>query len=257
LSRSLTDEGLFQFSSALQTLTSLESLSLIRLGHSKFSQAIELTSQGITPLTQLKDLSLDFTCCSGEKCTTIYSLAGSFLRLRSLNKLNLNLPGCRFIGDEDLALLTQGLETLRNLTHLAIDLTNIGDITNQGLKSLTSSFSNFGKVRQLTLKLISNKIDGDGLRIIAQDLQSLPALYSFDLVFCNRYHTNYNGGFGALCDILLDLTSLREIRLAVKNTEITAEKNPEISKSKVCHSCMVLFLINFCSILLNQNLKFS
>ena len=246
---SISDRGLSQLSSALQTIISLSTLSLVTLQSCQASQAqspppqnlgfgfqgqpfsfssfpqsdelsrpIDLISQGLAPLEELENLSLDLAGCFGEKFTTIQTFAQSLQNLKSLKKLNLNLAVCRFMEDEDITLLTQGLETLKELTNLELDVRHIQTLTNQAVITLMSSFSNLPKLNHLTLKLGTNKTDDNVLKIIAQSLKSLPVLDSLNLDFPCISESSYNEGLRVLCSSLESLVSLREIALELKAT---------------------------------------
>jgi len=226
-----SDIGIFRLRSALRTMTSLSSLSLSRFGHSKLLQGIELVSEGIVFFTQLKSLSLDFTCCPGKKYTTIETFSYNLQKLKGLKELNLNFAIYRFLKDEDFPLLAQGLETLKDLISLTINLNQV-QLTNEGLKSLVSSFPGLLQLAHLTLKLHCNKTDGDALKIIARGLQSLSSLYSFNLLFFPLSSSNYNEGFEVLCETLQHLPSLKEIHFEANTTEFAGEKIRSLERVK-------------------------
>jgi len=75
-------------------------------------------------LTELKSLSLDFGRCLGQKLTTAQALSSSLTKLNSLRQLDLCLYECLFLDDESIIFLIEGLQALKDLTDLSIDLRN-------------------------------------------------------------------------------------------------------------------------------------
>jgi len=134
--------------------------------------------------------------------------------------------------DQDVTLLTQGLEALKSLTSLEIDVRHIQTLTNQAVTTLMSSFSHLPKLDHLTLKLGWNKTDDHVPKILADGLKSLPALYSLDLTFQDSSEPNHRKGFEALCGSLENLVSLRKIALELKNTEVTRKAVKALQKAK-------------------------
>ena len=231
----------YKFFCSLKSLRSLRDLKVIFTGTPGIpSQVVKELCAGTSHLKTLETISFDFNESSldlsaGDKTAFLFN----FKRFNSLSALTLKFSNAQGMNDQILENIARSLQQIPRLEKFELILTYCREITNKGIKTLSSClpsglksfridvencfnvnregierlFSSIAKMNSLNCLSLSssfeNRINNEGMIELARCLENLNSLSSLRLTF---YSCNVNFTQASLIQFLTFLGSKKSLR---------------------------------------------
>lgn len=223
LNESTSLEKFNHLARSLRFLTSLETLDfVITYEDSPSVQDFKLTDT-LKHMRNLRNLSLNF---SWSKSIRVARICEGLKTMQRLDRLAL-LFSMVNIENEDAIVLANCLASLKNLTHLKLDLSS-NSISLSGLQALLLSLKKLPDLTELELVCNKNLILAENLSFFKEAMQSLKKLEVLELNFSNlKIFKNSIKDFG---DGLAFLTSLRVLKVSLSDCHLNEKHIANIGK---------------------------
>ena len=188
----ITDQGLHQLASSLQTLHSLSSFK-INLSTTRLTNSVRVLGDTIKHFTKLKSLSLNFNQTKTIDDSQLSSLSAGLQSLTTLKNLTLKFSDF-IVTDRGFALFSKALQGLNELSTLKLKLFNIYALTNKTIISLSFAIGNLTKLTDLSFSLVaSSDFDRKSINSLRQALENLSLLTSLYFDFSRGFFLKGEG----------------------------------------------------------------
>ena len=251
----IRDEEMKSFSSCFEFLVPLKKLKLSFKSCEQITDAgIEYLALGLGYLTSLKSLELYFSNC--PKLQKIGSLAHSFERSINLSELKIIFERCGDIENQGIETIFTSFRNLIFLVDLNFQFAGCKFMNDSSLKLLASDLASFPHLLKLTLKFSNSQISDIGLESLILNLEKLPSLNFLDLNFSSCQISD--NGMKSLSLCLQKFKSLISLALEFSQNIQIGEKGVESLISKITHLkslCRISLCFSECQRMSQQKLK--
>mmetsp|Transcript_27822 Transcript_27822/g.24452 ORF Transcript_27822/g.24452 Transcript_27822/m.24452 type:complete len:267 (+) Transcript_27822:1237-2037(+) len=176
----------------------------------------------LSKLPNLERVSLDLTDCGKFEKSTGEVMQKNLAKMPKLVEFNISWANCGGIKDDLINKFAFGLSSLVNLQSLYLDLSGLKDLTNNGIKGLSSSIGGLKQLTGLRISLnhCSSKINYESISNIWAAVNKVKTLKGFTLDMSDCSHLKDDDVF-----LISEILKKLDVELAYLSLTLSRNKN--------------------------------